>query len=326
MPLTVSAAASTVGKSSSRVATAGGSGVSRTAMRVAMPSVPSLPTNTPRRSSPAGSGSRPPSTVTDAVGQHDLERQDVGAGDARRPGSAGRPSCWPRCRRSCTPAGSTGRGRSAGRAGRAARVRSRLIDPGLDPGDPVVGVDRQDAVHLRGDDHDRVADRHGPAGQAGARAPGHERPPVAAGDAHGGRPPRRSTAGSRPPRPRRPAPRRRGRTGPARRRRSRTRSGASAAARSATRAARSSAGSALTWAVCRPGRRSSVRAARFPGGSVAGCGPGRRTSTAGNRWARRRRPRPSWRGDRAWSRWSRWRTSTRPGTRACSPCGRPSTR
>jgi len=64
MPLTVSAAAATVGKSSSRVATAGGFGVRRTAMRVTMPRVPSLPTITPRRSSPDGSGSRPPSTVT----------------------------------------------------------------------------------------------------------------------------------------------------------------------------------------------------------------------------------------------------------------------
>ena len=51
MPLTVAAAASTVGKSSSSVAhRRAGSGVSRTAMRVAMPSVPSLPTNAPRRS------------------------------------------------------------------------------------------------------------------------------------------------------------------------------------------------------------------------------------------------------------------------------------
>ena len=68
MPLTVSAAASTAGKSSSSVATAGGSGVRRTAMRVAMPRVPSLPTNAPRRSSPGGSGSRPPSTVTSPSG------------------------------------------------------------------------------------------------------------------------------------------------------------------------------------------------------------------------------------------------------------------
>ena len=44
------AASRTDGNPSSSVATAGGSGVSRTAIRVAMPSVPSLPTNAPRRS------------------------------------------------------------------------------------------------------------------------------------------------------------------------------------------------------------------------------------------------------------------------------------
>ena len=60
---TVAAPSSTDAKSSSRVRTAGGFGVSRTAMRVAMPSMPSPPTNAPRRSSPAGSGSRPPRTV-----------------------------------------------------------------------------------------------------------------------------------------------------------------------------------------------------------------------------------------------------------------------
>jgi hypothetical protein len=69
IPLTVSAADATDVKSSSRVATTGASGVSRTAMRVAMPSVPSLPTNAPRRSRPAGSASSPPSTVTAPSGR-----------------------------------------------------------------------------------------------------------------------------------------------------------------------------------------------------------------------------------------------------------------
>ena len=50
IPLTVAAAASTVVKSASSVRMAGGLGVSRTAMRVATPIVPSLPTNAPRRS------------------------------------------------------------------------------------------------------------------------------------------------------------------------------------------------------------------------------------------------------------------------------------
>ena len=43
---------------------AGGSGVSLTHTFVVTPSIPSLPTNTPRRSRPSGSGSSPPRTVT----------------------------------------------------------------------------------------------------------------------------------------------------------------------------------------------------------------------------------------------------------------------
>ncbi len=50
MSLTVDAPASTVSKSASSVVTAGGSGVRRTHTLVAMPHIPSLPTNTPRRS------------------------------------------------------------------------------------------------------------------------------------------------------------------------------------------------------------------------------------------------------------------------------------
>ena len=50
MPLTVAAAASIESKAHSIVATAGGSGVRRTAIRVAMPIVPSEPTKQPRRS------------------------------------------------------------------------------------------------------------------------------------------------------------------------------------------------------------------------------------------------------------------------------------
>ena len=48
--LTVDAPASTVSKSISIVHTAGGSGVRRTQILVAIPNMPSLPTNTPRRS------------------------------------------------------------------------------------------------------------------------------------------------------------------------------------------------------------------------------------------------------------------------------------
>ncbi len=48
--LTVCAPASTVGKSNSIVRTSGGDCVSRTQTLVAMPNIPSLPTNAPRRS------------------------------------------------------------------------------------------------------------------------------------------------------------------------------------------------------------------------------------------------------------------------------------
>ena len=64
MPVTVAAAASMEVKSRSRVAIVGGLGVSRTAIRVAIPIVPSEPTKQPRRSNPGWSGSRPPSMVT----------------------------------------------------------------------------------------------------------------------------------------------------------------------------------------------------------------------------------------------------------------------
>ena len=63
--LTVAAASSMEVKSRSRVRTHGGFGWSRTAMRVAMPMVPSLPTKQPRRSKPATSGSSPPSRATE---------------------------------------------------------------------------------------------------------------------------------------------------------------------------------------------------------------------------------------------------------------------
>ncbi len=66
--LTVDAPASTDEKSISIVQIAGGSGVSRTHTPVVTPSIPSLPTNTPRRSNPAGSGSSPPRTVTSPSG------------------------------------------------------------------------------------------------------------------------------------------------------------------------------------------------------------------------------------------------------------------
>src|SRR5690606_31772344 len=120
-----------------------------------------------------------------AVGQHDLQGEHVGAGDPV--GEAVGPA---------RVVGDV----AADRAGLLARrVRGEVQpvrgerpgevevhDAGLHPGDPLRGVDLEDAVHLGGDDHDRVADRHGAAGQAGARAPGDEGTTVPPGDADRG--------------------------------------------------------------------------------------------------------------------------------------------
>ena len=61
--LTVCAAASTESKAKSRVCTAGGFGVSLTAIAVVIPSIPSEPTYAPRRSSPGAHSSRSPKTT-----------------------------------------------------------------------------------------------------------------------------------------------------------------------------------------------------------------------------------------------------------------------
>ena len=63
MAPTVCAPASTVSKSNSIVRTPGGFCVSRTQMRVAMPHMPSLPTNAPRRSYPSDSPDSLPNTT-----------------------------------------------------------------------------------------------------------------------------------------------------------------------------------------------------------------------------------------------------------------------
>ena len=57
-------ACSTPGNAASRVRTASGSRVSRTVTSVAIPSVPSDPTNAPTRSYPGGSGALPPSRTS----------------------------------------------------------------------------------------------------------------------------------------------------------------------------------------------------------------------------------------------------------------------
>ena len=180
-----------------------GSGVRRTAIRVAMPSVPSPPTNAPRRSSPAGSGSRPPSSATVAVGQHHLDGQDVGAGDAvgeavRAAGVGGDVAAD----RAAT-AGSTGRARSGGRSGATALRQVEVEDARLDP---------RHARRRRRPSRTWfifvVTITTGPSrGTAPPARPvpepaGDERPAVAARRPARRPAPRRSTSGSRRPRPR----------------------------------------------------------------------------------------------------------------------------
>ena len=79
MPLTVAAAASTESKSNSSVATAGGSGVSRTAIRVAMPIVPSEPTKQPAQVVAGRVGLEAAEPGHLAVGEHDVDREHVRA-------------------------------------------------------------------------------------------------------------------------------------------------------------------------------------------------------------------------------------------------------
>ena len=110
-----------------------------------MPNVPSLPTNAPRRSSPTGSGSIPPSRTVLAVAQDHLRRGHVGVGDsvgqAVRPAGVGGHVAADRA------------GLLAGRVGGevpAQRpqqpVEVQVDRPGLDPRHAVGDVDRLDRV------------------------------------------------------------------------------------------------------------------------------------------------------------------------------------
>ena len=158
--------------------TTGGSGVSRTAMRVAMPIVPSLPTKQPRRSKPGWSGSRPPSMRHRAVGEHDVDGEHVRGGDPRR--------------QAVRAAGVGGDVAADGarllrrRVGRVVQpeVGDRAAEvevehPRLHPRAPLLGVDLEHAVEPGGDDHDGVVDGGRAAREAGAAPPGDERPVVA---------------------------------------------------------------------------------------------------------------------------------------------------
>ena len=109
---------------------------------------------------------------------------DVRRRDPRTRGSAGRRSCWPRCRRSSSSAGSTDRERSAGRDGATALVRSRLSTPGSTQATPFVEIDdriRFILVVTMTTGRRRAAR---PRRRARCPHPGDERPPVAARQPH----------------------------------------------------------------------------------------------------------------------------------------------
>ena len=82
MSLTTSPAAATDGKSASSVRTDSGVRSSRTVIFVVMPSVPSEPRNTPRRSGPACSPVSVPSVTTEPSGSTTSHGQHVVGGEA----------------------------------------------------------------------------------------------------------------------------------------------------------------------------------------------------------------------------------------------------
>jgi len=117
------------------------------------------------------------------VAHHALHREHMGGGDPRR--------------EAVRPAG-VGADVAADGAGLLRRRIGRVVQAevgdltaevevehaGLDPRDALVGVDTEHPVHLGSDDHERVVERGGAAGEAGATPPYHERPVVPRGDAH----------------------------------------------------------------------------------------------------------------------------------------------
>ena len=183
MALTVAAPSSTRSKSSSSVRTTGGSWTRRTHTRVAMPSIPSPPTNTPRRSRPTGSGSSPPSTVTDPSGSTtSTARMCVAVTPSdRQCGPPAFVATLPPTEQLCWLEGS---GRVVHPVVRQLPAEVGVEHSGLDPGLPGVEVDGQDPVHLGRHDDDGVVQRDGPAGQPGPRPAGNERDAVAPGRVH----------------------------------------------------------------------------------------------------------------------------------------------
>ena len=171
---TVAAQSSTVAKSSSIVVIAGGSGVRRTQAAV----------DEPDRA--LGADDHPTEVVAGRlralgaearhgpVPEHDVERQDVRGRDAVREAvrAAGvRPHVAADRRHLLR-----GRVRHV-RESRTAEgdAEIEVEQAGLDPRQSVLGPDLEDAVHLRRDDHEGVADRCGRAREPGAAPARHHR-------------------------------------------------------------------------------------------------------------------------------------------------------
>ena len=184
MATTVSAAACTVGKEATRVDGLLWAGISRRIARVTMPSVPSLPTNSFTRDSPATSLIRlPPRVILRSVGQHHVQPEHVVGGDP--------------VLHTAQPAGIGGdvaadradlvRGRVR-RVPESVRGRCRL-DLGvegarLDHRDPGRDVDL-DGPHPLQAEHDTAVDRGRAAGQAAAGPAGDQRHAVGGRPAYG---------------------------------------------------------------------------------------------------------------------------------------------
>ena len=102
-----------------------------------------------------------------AVGQYHFNSEDMGARDAMQE------AVWSTGVRSDVAPDGTGlltrRIRRVIQTERDRGLRQiEIQDPGLHPGQAIVGVDLQDPVHLRGGKHYRTAEGHGTSGQAGA--------------------------------------------------------------------------------------------------------------------------------------------------------------
>ena len=123
----------------------------------------------------AGGGGRFGSEAPDAaVGQDDVDGEDVRRGHAvgEAVGTAGVRVHVPADRADLLRRGIR-RVREA--AGPQGVPEVEVEDAGLDPRQPVLGSDLEDAVHLGGDDDDRVRDRRRTAGETGPAPTRHDR-------------------------------------------------------------------------------------------------------------------------------------------------------